>query len=198
VGKLGALAGALQAKIDELVTGPGAIGGVRDALAALIARLRAINLQFLIDELHGVFAAVKGKLEAVGPTAVKTSVQTAFTGALDALDVSHLLPATELAAIDQSYEQILTTLRALDPKKIVVEAVQPEFESKVVPLIAAFDITVVLDALIAKLDGLKVELGVEFGKVDDSYKAMLAAVPTISLTDISLDIDIDVGVDLGF
>jgi len=201
VGKLGALAGALQAKLDELVTGPGAVGGVRDALAALIARLRAINLQFLIGELHGVFASVKGKLEAVGPAAVKTSVQTAFNGALDALDVSHLLPAAELAAIDQSYEQILTTLRALDPKKIVVEAVQPEFEAKVVPLIAAFDITVVIEALIAKLDALKVELSDEFGKVNTSYKAMLAAVPTISLTDISLDsldVDLDVGVDIGF
>ena len=41
-------------------------------------------------------------------------------------------------------------------------------------------------------------LSVEFGKVDDAYKAMLLAVPTISLTDISLNVDIDVGVDLGF
>jgi hypothetical protein len=198
VGNIGSLAGALQAKIDELVTGPGAIGGVRDSLAALIARLRAINLQFLIDELHDVFASVKSKLQAIGPAAVRASVKSAFDGALNALDVSHLLPAAELAAIDQSYEQILATLRALDPKKIVVQAVQPEFEAKVVPLAAAFDITVVAKASIERLDALKAELSAEFAKVNASYQAMLAAVPTISLTDISLDVDLDVGVDLGF
>ena len=129
---------------------------------------------------------------------MKASVQSAFDQALASLDVSKLLPAGELAALDQSYEAILTGLRALDPKKLVVEAVQPEFDKKVMPLLAAFDITVVLRALIERLDALKAELSVEFGKVDDAYKAMLAAVPTISLTDISLDVDIDVGVDLGF
>ena len=112
--------------------------------------------------------------------------------------MAKLLPAGELAALDPSYEAILTGLRALDPKKLVVEAVQPEFDKKVLPLLAAFDITAVLRALIERLDALKAELSVEFGKVDSAYKAMLAAVPTISLTDISLDIDIDVGVDLGF
>ena len=109
-----------------------------------------------------------------------------------------LWTADEIAALDRSYDAILTGLRALDPKKLVVEAVQPEFDRKVVPLLAAFDISALLRALVERLDALKAELSVEFGKVNDSYKAMLAAVPTISLTDISLDVDIDVGVDLGF
>jgi len=196
--KLAAFAGIFEQRVDALVLGPTALGGVRDAFSSLVARMRAIDLDFLVRELETTFGAVKGKLQAVGPSAVKASVQSAFDHALASLDVANLLPAGELAALDQSYEAILTGLRALDPKKLVVEAVQPEFDKKVMPLLAAFDITVVLRALIERLDALKTELSVEFGKVDDAYKAMLAAVPTLSLTDISLDVDIDVGVDLGF
>ena len=198
VGKLAAFAGAFEERVNALVLGPTALGGVRDAFSALVDRLRAIDLDFLVRELDTTFGAVKGKLEAVGPSKVKASVQAAFDQALGTLDVSTLLPAGEIAALDQSYEAILTGLRALDPKKLVVEAVQPVFDKKVLPLLAAFDISVVLRALIERLDALKAELSVEFGKVNDSYKAMLAAVPTISLTDISLDVDIDVGVDIGF
>jgi len=196
--KLAAFAGIFEQRVNALVLGPTALGGVRDAFSGLVARMRAIDLDFLVRELETTFGAVKGKLQAVGPSAVKASVQSAFDHALASLDVANLLPAGELAALDQSYEAILTGLRALDPKKLVVEAVQPEFDKKVMPLLAAFDITVVLRALIERLDALKTELSVEFGKVDDAYKAMLAAVPTLSLTDISLDVDIDVGVDLGF
>jgi hypothetical protein len=198
IGQIATIAGLFKQKVNDLVLGPTALGGIRDAFAGLVARLRAINLGFLTSELDAAFGAVKGKLQAVSPSAVKASVQTAFARAIDSLDVSTLLPAADLAALDQSYADILDGLRALDPKKIVVEAVQPEFEAKIVPLIAAFDISVVLRALIERLDALKAELSVEFGKVNDSYKAMLDAVPTISLTDISLDVDIDVGVDVGF
>ena len=128
--------------------------------------------------------------------AVRGSVEQAFAQALAALDVQSLLPAAALEAIDASYDGVLATLRGLDPKTIVVQAVQPLYDERVVPLIAAFDLTLVLEALIARLDELKLELGTEFDKVDTAYQRMLGAVPTISLTDISLDVDLDV--DIGF
>ena len=196
--ELSAFAAAFEERIDALVLGPAALGGLRDAYAGLITRLRAIDLDFLTRELDATFSAVKAKLTAVGPAAVKTAVQAAFDQALANLDVGKLLPATALATLDQTHAELLDGLRALDPKKVVIETVQPVFDEKIVPLLAQFDISVVLRALIERLDALKVELTAEFKKVDDAYKAMLAAVPTISLTDISLDVDIDVGVDVGF
>jgi len=161
-----------------------------------VQRLRGINLNFLVDELDGVFQQVKGKLQAVGPSAVRATVQQAFDQALQALDLSRLLPADALAALDDDVAALLNTLRALDPQALVVNTVQPLYDEQVLPLLEAFDITPVLTALIARLDELKLELAAEFDKVNGSYQRMLAAVPTISLTDISLDVDI--GVDIGF
>jgi hypothetical protein len=194
--QIAVLARAFEDKVALFVTGPAALGGIRDALAALIARLRAIDLGFLVEELDATFQAVKGKLEAVGPAAVQASVQHAFDQALDALDLNRLLPAAALTSIDASYAAILDGLRALDPKRLVVDTVQPIYDQRVLPLIEAFDITVVLTALIERLDALELELSGEFDKVNTSYQQMLAAVPTISLTDISLDVDL--GVDIGF
>jgi len=127
---------------------------------------------------------------------VRATVQQAFDQALQALDLSRLLPADALAALDDDVAALLNTLRALDPQALVVNTVQPLYDEQVLPLLEAFDITPVLTALIARLDELKLELAAEFDKVNGSYQRMLAAVPTISLTDISLDVDI--GVDIGF
>ena len=196
VAQIAALAQAIEDKLAQFVTGPAALGGIRDALAALVQRLRGINLNFLVDELDGVFQQVKGKLQAVGPSAVRATVQQAFDQALQALDLSRLLPADALAALDDDVAALLNTLRALDPQALVVNTVQPLYDEQVLPLLEAFDITPVLTALIARLDELKLELAAEFDKVNGSYQRMLAAVPTISLTDISLDVDI--GVDIGF
>ena len=194
--QIAALAQAIEDKLALLVTGPTALSGIRDGLQTLINRLRTINLNFLVDELNGVFQQVKAKLEAVGPAAVRETVQQAFDQALQALDVSQLLPADALATLDADHAAILNTLRALDPQALVVNAVQPLYDEQVLPLLEAFDITPVLNALIVRLDELKLELAAEFDKVNGAYQRMLAAVPTISLTDISLDVDI--GVDIGF
>ena len=149
----------------------------------MIARLRSIDLGFVVAELDQAFQAVKGKLQAVAPATVRGSVEQAFAQALDGLDVQSLLPAAALESIDASYDGML-------------QAVQPLYDERVVPLIAAFDLTLVLEALIARLDALKLELRTEFDKVDTAYQRMLGAVPTLSLTDISLDVDL--GVDIGF
>ena len=194
--KITAFVAAFEARVNELMTGPGSLGGVRDAFAALIARLRAIDLQFLVRELDATFALVKGKLQAVSPTVVRTAVEATFNQALDSLDLSQLVPQSEVEALDATYAKIIDDLKKLDPKKLVVDAVQPVFDNTVVPLLQAFDISVVIRALIERLDALKVELGTELARTNTSYQAMLAAVPTFSLTDISLDIDI--GVDIGF
>ena len=196
VAQIAALAQAIEDKLALFVTGPAALAGIRDALQALIERLRGINLDFLVDELNAVFQQVKDKLQAVGPAAVRATVQQAFDQALAALNLSQLLPSDALATLDADYAAILNTLRALDPQALVVNAVQPLYDVQVLPLLEAFDITPVLNALIVRLDELKLELSAEFEKVNGSYQRMLAAVPTISLTDISLDVDI--GVDIGF
>ena len=51
---------------------------------------------------------------------------------------------------------------------------QPVFDSDVKPLLDAFDLGQVLDAVVSKLQGLKDELKQELEKVNEAYKEMRA------------------------
>ena len=62
---------------------------------------------------------------------------------------------------------------------------QPVFDSDVKPLLDAFDLGKVLDAVVDKLHGLKDELKQELDKVNDAYKQMRAAIPPMSLGDVA-------------
>jgi hypothetical protein len=187
---------AFQQKVDDLLLGQDSFGGINEALHQLVDRLRSIDLQFLVRELKETFDAVKSKLEAVSPTALRVEVEKVFDDALKLLDVSKLLPKSELDKIDAAYQKLVDDLKKLDPKKLVVDIIQPEFDNTVMPLLKAFDITAVIQAALDRMDGLEGELKSEFERVNKAYKEMLDAVPTISLMDISLDIDVDI--DIGF
>jgi len=185
-------------KMDDLLLGPNALGGVKDSLEGLVERLRGIDLQFLVRELQAVFDEVKTKLQAVSPTTIRASVEDAFNSALNLLDTSHLLPQAEINTIDADYKRLVDDLKQLDPKKLVIDAVQPVFDNTVLPLLQVFDVSAILNILIERLDGLKVELQAELERTNTAYQAMLQAVPPISLDLGDIDIGVDIGGDLGF
>lgn len=62
----------------------------------------------------------------------------------------------------------------------MVEAVQPVFDAQVRPLVDAFDLTPVFDALIDALRNLDEELKAELGQVNTAYQALRAARPGAS------------------
>jgi hypothetical protein len=202
--KVTAFIDAFDEKLDDLLTGPGALGGLRDAINELVTRLRNINFQFLATEMNATFETVRGKLAAVSPTVIRTAVEQAFNDALDLLDISRLLPKTELDTIDGDYQKIIDELKKFDPKTLIEDVVQPVFDEKITPLVEAFDITPLIQAVIERLEALKGELEAELDKTDKSYQQMLQAVPTISLTDLGDvagavgDIAGDIGGSLGF
>ncbi|HZU25692.1 MAG TPA: hypothetical protein VFA04_09225 [Bryobacteraceae bacterium] len=170
-------------KLDDILTGPGALGGLRDAINTLITRLHNINLNFIVTQMDSTFQTIRGKLTAVSPTAIRTLVENAFNSALNLLDVSQLLPKAELDALDADYQKIVDDLKQFDPKKLIVDVVQPLWDSTVPPLLKAFDITALLQAAIAQLETLEKDLHTELDKTNAAYKEMLNAVPSISLAD---------------
>jgi methyl-accepting chemotaxis protein len=186
----------LEAKLEQLLAGPEAMGEVRDALNALAGRIRDVDVDFLVDEMREIFDAVKGKFEPISPHALAAVLTDAFDDVIRSLDVAALLPADELESVAQAYDQIVASVEQLDPTRLVVDAVQPIFDERIVPLIDAFDLTAVIDALIEGITGLRVDLEIELERVNQAYKEMLAAVPPFSPFDISLDVDISV--DIGF
>jgi hypothetical protein len=177
--QLGALLTDLEGKVATFGTGPGSAGAIKTAVDALVDRLRNLDLDFLKEGLAGVFAGVRGKLTAIGPAALAPPFQDAFDQALGALDLGSVLPQAQIDQLDADVAKVVDALKALDPDKLIVDAVQPVYDEKVAPLIDAFDFTGVVDALLASLHGLGEELATELERVNQGYQAMLAAVPPL-------------------
>ncbi len=170
----------LETKVESLLLGPDSLGGIRDTLDGLVQRLRDLDLQFLVRELQEVFDGVKARLQAVSPSAIRALVENTFNEALDLLDLSQLLPQTEIDRIDETYQKIIEDLKKLDPKKIIVEVVQPEFEEKVMPILETFDLSELMARVIEWVDRLDEELRDDLEEVDKAYGDMLNAVPAVS------------------
>jgi hypothetical protein len=186
-----AVLAALQHKLDDLLLGPDALGGIRDALGEVVDRITGFDLAFLAQALQSAFDTVRAKLDAVAPARFGQVVDARFGQVLDTLSLDLVLPPAQVAAIDASYRAAIDRLRALDPGPIVADAVQPVWDATVPPLVDALDVTALLDGLIAKLRELDGELRIELGRVDDAYRGMLAAVPPFEPS-------LDIGVGVSF
>jgi hypothetical protein len=179
----------LQDSLAELLTGPNALGGLRDALQALIDRLRNINLSFLTDTLDQLFDNMRAKLAAVDPAQLAAALSQEFDNMLAALSLDLAVPPGSLDQVDATYQEVVDKLKALDPGKLIVDVVQPEYEALVLPLLEPFDLTPVLAVLTARIGGLEDELRAEMDRVNAAYQAMLDAAP-----DVSISLSLDVGV----
>ncbi|MCS7220698.1 MAG: hypothetical protein RML36_09215 [Anaerolineae bacterium] len=191
VAQLESLMSLLKDRLANLLSGPNSLGAIRDMLQELIQRLRDFNLSFLIEGLNELFIQVRNKLEALSPAHLRQIVEQAFNEMLDTLDVSQLLPVADLAQLDADYIAIVNKLKALDPTKLVIQVVQPEFEQAVIPLLETFDLTPLLDALVERSRALEDELRAGLDQVNNAFRAMRQAVPAMSL---SLGLEVDVGI----
>ena len=190
--QLRALMTAVTAKLTGLLTGPGSVTAIKDAVDQLVARIRHLDLGFLSDSLRDLFHQMRAKLEAVNPAALAGIVDKAFDDMLATLDMSQIIPAADVKKLDDDYAAVVAKLKKLDPKNLVA-AVQPVFEATVLPLIRAFDLSAVLDALIAMLQRLKGDLKTQLDRVNQAYRAMLAAAPSLNPLSISVDVSAAVG-----
>ena len=182
----------LQSKISGLLTGKDSLGGITDNLKEVVQRLKDFNLKFVSDSLKDLFAEVRAKFDALNPANLRKVVEEEFDKLLNTIDVGQVIPPADVKKMDDDYANIIDKLKALDPEALIIKVVQPEFEEKILPLLDAFNVTVVLTALLDKLHGLAAELRKELDRVNEAYKALRKAVPSISLTDISLEVDISV------
>jgi hypothetical protein len=125
---------------------------------------------------------VRAKLDAVSPGTLAKPLDAAFAAILDTIAIDLILPPAQLAALDAAYDQFVAKLRALNPGELVINAVQPIWDETVLPLLASFDLTVIFDAVIARLGELDVDLRAELERVNKEYKELLAAVPAGDLS----------------
>jgi hypothetical protein len=168
----------LTNKLAALLLGPGSIGGIRTALGQVVDQLLDLDLDFLSDSLQSLFDNVKAKLDNVSPERLRAALDASFAAVLDAITLDLILPPALLAQLDDTYAAVVDRLRALDPSAIVEEVVQPLFDDTILPLLEQFDLSPVLNTIIEKLAGLDDELKAELGRVNTSYRALLAALPS--------------------
>jgi hypothetical protein len=181
-------AGAMAAALDDLhqrvtgaaaniLTGPDSLQSISQTVQGVVDTLRNIDFAFLREALEGVFRAVRGEIEAANPGPLLMALDREFGETIDLLDLDLLLPAAEIEALDASVAALVETLRGLDPEVLVREAIGPVFETEVLPLIEALDMTPVFDALLEALRRLEEELATELGRINTAYQALLAARP---------------------
>ncbi|MCB9232789.1 MAG: hypothetical protein H6581_14050 [Bacteroidia bacterium] len=151
-----------------------ALEDLRDALNSLIETLLNLDFGFVGEGLQDVFDALRTELEALSPAAIAKVLAKAFDELLSILDINKLLGAADL---DLAYHDIVENLRRLDPAKIIVDVLQPEFE-KVLEFLLRFDLSVQIDKFLELIQKLQEDLRTELLRVSDSYEDMWSSIPS--------------------
>jgi hypothetical protein len=139
--------------------------------------LRNIDLGFVGRSLDDVLRTVRDQLRAIDPQRLADELDAAFAQALSALSLTTIIPAADIAALDQAWQSVVDKLRQLDPGKLIEQVVQPVYDQTVLPLLDAFDLTPLFAALIDFLDSLKDELGSGLDDVNSAYRSLIALRP---------------------
>jgi hypothetical protein len=190
LGELKALVADLTAKASQLEHVGGAAGTIKDTMESLVERLGTLALGDLTNSLDELFEGLRAKLQAIGPAAFEPALVKTFDAVLDAIDVRRLIPIAAVEKLDDDVAKLVKTLEAVNPRKIV-ETLEALFDKKIRPLVEAFDLGGLLDALLEKLRGLRGELEDELERVNTAYRAMLAAIPPFD--PLSIEVDVDLG-----
>lgn len=172
--ELVALLDDLNAKIDEMLSVSDSLEEIRVAINGLVETINNFDITFLADEVDHLFGAVKTKLETLNPAHVSAAVEGTFRHLLDLLNVNALLGADEL---DREFDALLALLRSLDPKVLVTDAVQPEYD-KILDFLKKLDMSEPIGTFVARLLSLTEELKTELDRVADAYEQMIDNVPS--------------------
>jgi uncharacterized protein YoxC len=165
-----------------------ALEELRVALNKLVEALLNFDLNFVAEGFQQVFDTLISELGALAPSHIAAILAQAFDDLLEILDIEKLIGA---GALDAEYAEIVENLRALDPGKIIVEVLQPEFE-KVLEFILRFDLSIQIDDFLVNIERLVADLRTELDRVADKYEVMWNAIPSSvgGVTGVSVSITI--------
>jgi hypothetical protein len=174
--RLEPLVTALTGKVEALLLGPQSLHAVVQSASRMVETLRALDLDFVTEGVRELFADVREKLAALDPAKLGETLTEAFGDMLNAISLSLLIPDADVQAIDDAWQQVIDTLRALDPGALVRE-VDELYREKVLPLLELLNVAPLLENIAERMALLDDELRAELERVNMAYQAMLAAVP---------------------
>jgi hypothetical protein len=179
VGALGGFVEHVQSQLSDLLLVPEALADIRTVVQELITVLQAFDLSFLTTAAQQVFGDLRTKLEDLDPAKIRAAVQATFDELVGTLKLENLLPPNALQQLDQSYQHVVDTLCGVDPTRLIVDVVQPEFEAAVKPLLdVVFSLSKLIKALLHRLDALSAELDQGLSRTGDAFEKMVKAIPT--------------------
>ena len=150
-----------------------AMEDLRVAINELVDTLNNFDINFIAVEIQSVFDTLKTELEALSPARIAAALTETFDALLDIFHINTLIGTADL---DAEYQRLIDFLKTLDPKTLVEDLVQPEFD-KVVEFLKRFDISVQIDTFIEILERLQLDLKTELERTGDAYEEMWEAVP---------------------
>ena len=177
LGKIEPLIDSLQDKIAVLLLGPEALDRINDSIQSLADRLRNLDFGFITASVESIFNEIETKIESLNPAVIGSALDQAFADFLETIDVTLLISQSDIDQLDSDFEEVIAKLEALNPDTLVVQPLSEIYNNNILPLINAFDISEVIDAIVSRLKELDDELKTELDRVNQEYVEMLAAVP---------------------
>jgi len=163
----------LEIQAESLVQIGTALEEMRQGIHDMVDLLNGLDITFIAREIEDIFTAVKAQLDAINPQNISNLLKTTFNHLLDALDPTTLLG---LADLDDRHETLISLLRERDPKVLLTQTVQPEFD-KILTFLNELDISQLLNTFLQRIEDLKTQLGIELGRTADAYEDMVRTIP---------------------
>lgn len=171
-----------------LLTGPGSLQSISNAVEQVVDTLRNLDLSFLRQELQQLFLSLLDQLDALDPASLGQELDGRLQQLIDPIGLNQVIDTSAIDALDSAFDSLLADLRDLDPETLVTQVVQPEYDATVQPLVEAFDLTPAFNALIDFLRGLNDELGGELERVNTAYQGLRAARPALDSINVNISL----------
>lgn len=173
LGEITDLISRLEVQLASLVQIGQALEEMRQGIHELVDLLNGLDITFIATEINDIFAAVKAQLDAINPQNISNLLKATFNHLLDALDPNTLLG---LSGLDNRHKTLINLLKDRDPKVLLTQTVQPEFD-KILVFLAEFDISELLNTFLQRIEDMKTQLGTELDRTADAYENMVRAIP---------------------
>ena len=169
--------GALRAKLDE-ISGEQGVGGLAHSIEKAADLLKHIDLAPLTTPLDEIFARIESALAALDPAPLGVALNAAAQEIAGLLDLSTLVEAHSLDALNATYAQAQAKLARLSPSAMISATLDPVFDDLLKSVTPVIELPAHLKALVQETGGrLSGDVVAELGRVEVAFDEMLHAIP---------------------
>jgi hypothetical protein len=151
-----------------------ALEEMRKGIHDVVDLLNGLDITFIAKAIDDIFEAVKAQLNAINTQKIGSLLTATFNHLLDALDPNTLLG---LADLDNQHTTLINLLKDRDPKVLVTQTVQPEFD-KILVFLNEFNISDLLNTFLQRIEDLKTQLNTELDRTATAYEDMVKIIPS--------------------